>query len=171
MLMNIAFKAETHRREFEMLKTWDTHTLERVVCLLPLTTLGWFPPQFSYKLVPSSSLFFPQNSWRVCLPPCWFLISCFRLQVSLALHPPPAWTFFHIPYKRRTLRRCWVCLMSRNRNWPHSKLFVLQCHGVMHWGTVEGALAALASDQWLTEPTGQWLDKQVKWLLAWNQPW
>lgn len=62
MLMNIAFKAETHRREFEMLKTWDTHTLERVVCLLPLTTLGWFPPQFSYKLVPSSSLFFPQNS-------------------------------------------------------------------------------------------------------------
>lgn len=128
MLMNIAFKAEAHRREFEILKTWDTQTLERVVCLLPLTTLGWFPPRFSYKLVPSSSLFFPQNSWRVCLPPRWFLISCFRLQANLALRPPPAWTFFHIPYKRRTLWRCWVYLMSRNRNWPHSKLFVLRCH-------------------------------------------
>lgn len=135
MLMNIAFKAEKHWREFEMLKTWDTHThWKEWFAFLPLSTIGWFSPQLSYKLVLSSSLFFQENSRRVSVFPhtgSLFLASgCRRALAHSSL------AFLPHPLQEANLSKR-VCLMSPERNWLHSKLFVPQYrrgHALGHSG-------------------------------------
>lgn len=127
--MNIAFKLRNTKGN---LKCWrlETHTGKSGLPSYPYPLLVGFCPNFPTTSLSFLILFSSQKTQGECLSSP-MLVSYFLLQASLGpLGPPPIWTFSHIPYKRRTLLRCWVSLLLRDGNWLHPKLLMLQhCRG------------------------------------------